>query len=50
VLLDEMKIDVTRAELSDIADLDIRFIDAESWVKVEPDVMEEYDALSGGGE
>lgn len=49
VLLDEMAIDVAREELLEFAELDIRFVDAEQWVELEPAVMEEYDALSGGG-
>jgi iron(III) transport system substrate-binding protein len=48
-VLDEQAIDVTREDLLDIAGFDIRFVDAEEWVLVESDVMEEYDALSGAG-
>lgn len=49
VILDEQLIDVTRADLLEISDLDIRFIDAEQWFIQEPAVMEKYDALSGAG-
>ncbi|MPZ89265.1 MAG: extracellular solute-binding protein [Nitriliruptorales bacterium] len=45
----ELQIDVTRADLSDLGDAEVRFVDAYEWAEVEADVIAEYEALSGGG-
>ena len=43
----DLQIDVTRADLSDLGDADVRFVDAYEWAEVEADVIAEYEALSG---
>ena len=43
----ELQIDVTRADLSDLGDAEVRFVDAYEWAEVEADVIAEYEALSG---
>ena len=49
VAMADLQIDVTRADLSELGDADVRFVDAYEWAEVEADVIAEYEALSGGG-